>query len=63
MAKKAPTAKPGIEINIMEGGVVRASKIAMTPEANDAIISIRTFDFVATNLHDVINNSISHFLS
>lgn len=62
-AKKAPTTKPGIQIMNIEGAPIdRATNTPSTPEAKEAIMSIKTPDFVAGNSTDLADNVISGFL-
>ena len=64
IAKNAPTAKPGTEMSSVERSpIARARRIASAPEANEAIMSIRTMDFVAANSHTLAGDGISGFLS
>ena len=63
-AKKAPTTNPGIEMNNIEVPPIDAARsTASTPDASEAIMSIRTVDFVAANPTDLTDFSISGFLS
>jgi hypothetical protein len=49
-AKNAPTTKPGTDMSSVDRSPIdRARRIASAPEANEAIMSIRTIDFVAAN--------------
>lgn len=53
-AKKAPTIKPGAEIMSIEPPPTdSASSTANAPEASEAIMSIRSIDFVAANSSDL----------
>jgi hypothetical protein len=62
-AKKAPTIKPGTEMINIEAPIERATSTPRTPEAREAIMSIKTVDLVAGNSSDLAWNSISGFLS
>lgn len=63
-AKNAPTTKPGIEIISMEPSPIdKARSTARKPEDSEAIMSIRTEDFVTANSLDITSDGISRFLS
>ena len=63
-AKKAPITKPGMEMsNVDRSPIDSARRTASTPEANEAIMSIKTIDFVAANSLTLAGNGISRFLS
>lgn len=63
-AKKVPITRPGIEmINIELPPIDAARSNASTPEAKEAIMNIRTMDFVAANSSELTGYSISGLLS
>lgn len=63
-AKKIPITKPGTEMSNIELPPIDAARNnAITPEAKEAIMNIRTMDFVAANPQELTGYSISGLLS